>query len=318
MIIIGGGIAGRMAAGYFDRFSPKVYEAKKDETSNHKAIMRFRDFNIGYLLGTPLEKINVTKAIYSEGHFVEPNPGVLNRYSRKVARGIYPRSIRFIEPAERFVTKEPFHFKSVNYGQSLIKVEPYRCLFCKSGNGVSIDNIVEYDVCISTIPLPVMAKAAGISMEKTKIESYPIYVTRCKIDVPSKVYQTIYFPDLSMSTYRVSLEHQDLVIESLAENIDFEIPVICSAFGLFKDNLQDVKKYIQENGKIIEIDDAIRKRVLMELTEKYHIYSIGRYATWRNITSDVLIGDLDKISSMMKMSDSARKYSMALEVSHGS
>jgi hypothetical protein len=160
-----------------------------------------------------------------------------------------------------------------------------------------------------------MAKAAGINMEKTKIESYPIYITRCKVDVPSKVYQTIYFPDLSLSTYRVSLEHQDLIIESLIEDISGEISDICSAFGLFESNLLDVQKYTQENGKIIEIDDAVRKKVLMELTEKYHIYSLGRYATWRNITSDVLIGDLDKISGMMKMSPSARKYSMKLEAS---
>ena len=116
MIIIGGGIAGRMASGYFDRFSPEVYEARKDGTSSHQAIMRFRDFSIGYLLGTPLEKINVTKAIYYEGSFVEPSPKILNYYSRKVARGIYPRSIRYTESVERFVTKEPYHFKSAKYG----------------------------------------------------------------------------------------------------------------------------------------------------------------------------------------------------------
>jgi hypothetical protein len=316
MIIIGGGIAGRMAAGYFSHFNPEVYEARKDETSNHKAIMRFRDFSIGYLLGTPLEKIHVTKAIYSEGHFVEPNPGVLNRYSRKVARGIYPRSIRFTEPVERFIAKEPFHFQSAKYGHSLVKiVEPNKCLFNISG---SRDYAVDYDVCISTIPLPVMAKAAGIDVGKTKIESYPICITHYKVDVPSKVYQTIYFPDLSMSIYRASLEHQDLIIESLSETIGLEIPDICSAFGLFEDNLKDMQRYTQENGKIIEIDDATRKKVLMELTEKYHIYSLGRYATWRNITSDVLIGDLDRIAGMMKMSPSARKYSMKLEASNES
>lgn len=318
MIIIGGGIAGRMAAGYFSHFNPEVYEAKKDEKSDHKAIMRFRDFSIGYLLGTPLEKIHVTKAIYFKGAFVEPSPMMLNLYSRKVAKGIYPRSIRFTEPAERFIAKEPFHFLSANYGHSLIRIEPFRSFFSTSGNGVSIDKIMDFDVCISTIPLPVMAKAAHIDMGKTKIESYPIHITRYKIKIPSEVYQTIYFPDLDTPIYRASLEHQDLIIECQDRPLS-SVPVdVFHAFGLIPSDLYDEQNYTQENGKIVEMDDTIRKKVLIELTEKYRVYSLGRYATWRNITSDVLIDDLSKIASMMKMSPSARKYSMTLEATNES
>ena len=313
MIVIGGGIAGRMAAGYFSHFNPEVYEAKKEESSDHKAIMRFRDFSIGYLLGTPLEQICVEKAIYYRGNFVEPSPMILNLYSRKVARGIYPRSIRFTESADRFIAKQPYRHLVANYGWNLKRVEPLRCFFTTTGEGT--DKIVDYDVCISTIPLPIMAKAAGIDLGETKIESYPIYVTRFKLEVPSEVYQTIYFPDLDFSAYRVSLECQDLVIECQSNPLrQSDLLIICHAFGIPMAGLYDGHDYVQENGKIVEMDDSFRKKVLIELTEKYSIYSLGRYATWRNITSDVLLGDLSKISEMMKLSQSARKYSMRLGV----
>lgn len=306
MIIIGNGIAGRMAAKYFDYFDPQVYEANKNGESGHKAIMRFRDFSIGYLLGISLEKIHVDKAIYYKGNFVEPNPMVLNLYSRKVAKGIYPRSVRFTESVDRYVARESFRTPIANYGYKLDRVEPHVCCF---SNGEH----VEYDVCISTIPLPVMAKAAGLDCVKTKMESYPIHVNRFKIDIPSYVYQTIYFPDGALSVYRASLEGQDLIIESQSEYTSQEIPEICSAFGIHQNNLCNEQNYIQNDGKIVDMDDSVRKSLIMELTEKFSIYSLGRYATWRNITSDVLLDDLPKIAGFMKLSDSARKYTMRLE-----
>lgn len=306
MIIIGNGIAGRMAAKYFDYFDPKVYEANKSGDSSHKAIMRFRDFSIGYLLGVSLEKIHVDKAIYYKGNFVESNPMMLNLYSRKVAKGIYPRSVRFTDSVDRFIARESFRTPLANYEHKLEKVEPHECCFA---NG----ECVEYDVCISTIPLPVMAKAAGLDCGKTKIESYPIYVKRFKVEVSSEVYQTIYFPDGALSVYRASLEGQDLIIESQSEHTIMETPEICSAFGLHMDDLYNEQNYVQDNGKIVDMDDSFRKKLIMELTEKFSIYSLGRYATWRNITSDVLLDDLPKIAGFMKLSDSARKYTMRLE-----
>jgi len=306
MIIIGGGIAGRMAAGYFSYFSPQVYEAKNEEGSSHKAIMRFRDESIGYLLGVSLEKIDVHKAIYYKGNFVEISPMIQNLYSRKVAKGIYPRSINFTDPVERYIAKQSFRIPLANYGYALEKVEPNKCYF---SNGKSVD----YDVCISTIPLPVMAKAAGLDYGKVKMESYPIYILRCKVKIPSEVYQTIYFPDLDTSVYRASLEGQDLIIECLEWPAFADRAYVYEAFGLVGIGLYDEKEYIQENGKIVDMDDSIRKKIIMELTEKFSVYSLGRYATWRNITSDVLLDDLPKIAGLMKLSDAARKYSMTIK-----
>jgi hypothetical protein len=307
MIIIGSGIAGKMAAGYFKNFRPQIYEARReDEGSGHKAIMRFRDDRIGLLLGASLEKINVSKAIYYNGKFIEQNPMLINLYSRKVAKGIYSRSIHLMDSVDRYIATGSFSAPLTNYGYELDKVEPNKCFF---SNG----EVVDYDVCISTIPLPVICKAAGFDTFDVDMISYPIYVTRAKINIPSNVYQTIYFPDPKLSVYRASLECQNFIIESDSEYIEQEIPEICLAFGLHQDYLEDKESYVQDNGKIIDMDDSIRKHLILELTEKFSIYSIGRYATWRNITSDVLLDDLPKIENLMKLSNSARKYSMKLE-----
>ena len=307
MIIIGSGIAGKMAAGYFKNFRPQIYEARReDEGSSHKAIMRFRDDKIGLLLGASLEKVNVSKAIYYKGKFVEHNPMVMNLYSVKVARGIYSRSIHLMDSVDRYIAKESFDAPLTNYGYELDKIEPNRCIF---SNG----EIIDYDICISTIPLPIVCKAAGFDTFDVEMISYPIYVTRTKVNVPSNVYQTIYFPDPKLSVYRASLECQNFIIESDSQYIENEIPEICSAFGLHQDNIEEKEEFTQDNGKIIDMDDSIRKHLILELTEKFSIYSLGRYATWRNITSDVLLDDLPKIENMMKLSSSARKYCMKLE-----
>jgi hypothetical protein len=307
MIIIGNGIAGKMASSFFSNFYPKIYESKESGDSNHKAIMRFRDPNIGYLLGVSLKKVSVTKSIYYDGSFVNPNPKMLNLYSRKVAKGIYKRSISSMEIVDRYIAQESFHSSSANYGYTLKKIRPHICYF---SNG----EVVEYDVCISTIPLPVIANAAGIETECLETESYPIYILRGRVNIPSNVYQTIYFPDQETDVYRASLEAQELIIECQSGYpTNLEIANVCNAFGLLRTNLCDEHKYQQDYGKIIEMDDSIRKRMIMELTEKFSVYSLGRYATWRNITSDVLLDDLPKIAGFMKLSDSARKYSMTLE-----
>lgn len=307
MIIIGAGIAGSMARGFFSSLQPEIYEAKADAASSHKAILRFRDPSIGLLLGVPLTKIHVTKAIWYDGHFVEPNPTVTNMYSRKVAKDIYKRSIGTIAPVDRFISREPIIPRGANVGYQLERIEPGICYF---SNGEE----VEYDNCVSTIPLPVMANAAGIKITG-EAKSYPIYVMRFPVLPISEVYQTIYFPSGIFRTYRASLEAQEFVIESQDGFPDeLEIVTVLQLFALGMGDVGEPKKYEQSNGKIVELEPSLRKHIILELTDKFSVYSLGRYATWRNITSDVLLDDLAKIASMMKLPRVDRKYAMILEV----
>lgn len=304
MIIIGAGLAGAIAKGFFSSYSPQVFEARKEPGSLHKAILRFRDPSIGYLLGIPLDKIVVAKRIYFRGKFVDENPMLSNMYSKKVSQGIYHRSIEADDDVERFVAKKDFGILTANYGKMLIKVEPNKCFF-KDGTQV------DYDVCISTIPLPVMAKAANLDVSNTEIKSYTIYVARLPIVTKCDVYQTIYFPDSNNFVYRATLEPDVLIIESIGAEFPIgEIDEVLEVFGLDTNDVGQPSIFAQEMGKIVEMDDTIRKNLILELTEKFGVYSLGRYATWRNITSDVLLNDLEVISKMLGLD---KKYQIRLE-----
>jgi hypothetical protein len=309
VIIIGAGIAGALARGYFASFAPQVYEAKATPEKTHKAIMRFRDMSIGYALGISLEKVEIHKAIYYQGNFVNLSPMVSNLYSKKVSQGIFSRSIQSIEPVERYLAKDDYTIPSVNYSKNLERVEPNKCFFADG-------TAVEYDFCISTIPITVMAKAAGIQLDVTKAKNFPICVARYPVKCKSDVFQTIYFPDLNMPTYRVSLERQTLIVEALGEQKpNLDDGEVLKAFGMQAADLGEPECGIQPMGKIVEMDDAKRRQVIVELTEKFNIYSLGRYATWRNITADVLLKDLEIISKMVNLSSFSKKYALRLEES---
>ena len=306
MIIIGAGVAGAMARGYFSSLYPKVYEASKTSEKKHKAIMRYKDFSIAYLLGVPFEKVKISKAIYYRGSFLEPNPAMLNSYSFKVSQGIFSRSIQSIEPAERFIAREEYVIPFVEYGKVLVKVKPNKCFF-------SDGTEVEYDTCISTIPLPVMASVAEIELGNTKIKKYPICVAQYPVKIPCDIFQTIYFPDLDIPIYRASLERQKLTVECLGEdNPDLREIDFINAFGLSFSNLGTPEISIQSMGKIVDMDDTIRRKTMTELTKKYNIYSLGRYATWKNITTEALLKDLEVISKMIGLSKDSREYELRL------
>lgn len=308
MIIIGAGIAGAMANGYFSSLHPQVFEARKEQGSSHKAIMRFRDFSIGYLLGVPMEKVCVSKAIFYNGEFVDPNPMVLNLYSKKVSQGIFGRSIQSTKSVERFIAKSDYSISSACYGVKLESIEMGKCYF---GDGRKVD----YDVCISTIPLPMIAKIAGIKFEDATVKSYPINVARFPVKIPSDIFQTIYFPSPETSVYRASLERQVLIVESLGSDYNEEdVEEVFDVFGLSESDLGEVEITVQSLGKIVDMDESIRRRIITELTDRLNIYSLGRFAVWKNITSDVLLHDLDRIAKMIRYSNSERKYEMRLEV----
>ena len=56
----------------------------------------------------------------------------------------------------------------------------------------------------------------------------------------------------------------------------------------------------------------MRKEIIFELTNKYSIYSFGRFATWRNITADRLIHDIEIVGSLMQSNDKSFDYAHSL------
>lgn len=123
-----------------------------------------------------------------------------------------------------------------------------------------------------------------------------IYTARYKID-NCNVNQTVYFPDLKVSEYRATITGDNLIVESIDE--DYNIDNIIRTLGLAQVPITPVNATKQSYGKIAPIDNNWRKGFLHKLTIEKNIYSLGRFATWRNILLDDVLIDIHKIKSMI-------------------
>ncbi len=129
------------------------------------------------------------------------------------------------------------------------------------------------------------------------------------------VHQTIYYP-CSGDVYRATIEGNDLIIESLApighKTLSRTLPErVLKSFSLFKIGREFMGEREQHRGKITSIGDNFRKHFIRQLTEESNVYSLGRYATWRNIGMDDILKDIFQIRKLM----SADKYDRALSAS---
>lgn len=320
MIILGAGIAGAMASGYFRTHKPVVYEkepSKEKRDSNHQAVFRLRSPEIGFLLGCPLDKVRVERSIFSEGqHHSKTNLRLSNSYSVKVSGCLLDRSILSVgDPSERFLLRSGIHLDRVIYDAKAEHIEDRKIRFMLGDGRVAEE---EYDVCISTIPMPFLLDIGCFSEELKSLKdtfsvrTSPVYILRGQVLIPSKVVQTVYYPDLDTPVYRATIEMQTIIIESFGKwPSEDDISMVLRSFGLSKgvgNEVSSLKSYMQNYGKISPIDEDVRKAIIYEATEKHRIFSLGRYAIWKNLTSDEVLPDLRKIEQMMRLSISSVRY----------
>ena len=170
-----------------------------------------------------------------------------------------------------------------------------------------MEAIGKFDIpIISTIPMPVLMKIVGWG-EIPEFPKQKIWTERAIIEDPDcDVYQTIYYPDENLSHYRISLVGNIVISESIRkpdkrteENI---IRALNDDFGIKANKLSGVESSEQEYGKILPIDDRLRKQFIYEMTTKYNIYSVGRFATWRQILLDDVVEDVQHVEQFIRSS----------------
>lgn len=305
MIILGAGMAG-CVAGILNP-KAKILEGAGSPPDNHNAVLRFRTDNIGKITGIPFRKALVHKAIWFDEKFYQPNPLLANLYAQKVTGKILSRSIWNIDPVERYVAPPDFHMQMlemledrISYGLKILSIDP-EYIHC---NNKSFERSAA--PIISTIPMPVMIRAVadvdavGLGDFDFDFNRQPIYTERWSV-ADCDVYQTIYFPDQNLELYRATLTGSDLILESTSHSI-MSIAVACTAFGISMDRCKIIKSGEQRYGKIAPINDAQRKMFMFNLTQELGIYSLGRFACWRNVLLDDVYEDVFKIRSMLNQS----------------
>lgn len=292
MYIIGAGMAGCLA-GVMNP-TAQILEMMPAFKRTHDAVLRFRDDSVSKQVGIPFKKVKVNKGIFVDG-YVKPNIQYANMYSMKVTDGkIMDRSIWNTEPSIRYVAPSDFHNMLEDMCHSRIS---YKCEF-KPENHVR-------DPIISTMPMNKLAQLLKYEF-KSLFNYRPITVDRFKV-ANCDVHQTVYFPAFETPIYRITLTGEDLIVESVHDQrfypIEHTYDVILEAFGIPAVYLEQHEASIQSYGKIEPIDDAERKKFMHYATLTHNIYSLGRFATWRNILLDDVLNDIFMIRKFMNSSE---------------
>jgi hypothetical protein len=157
--------------------------------------------------------------------------------------------------------------------------------------------------------MPIMAKLIGIEHNQ-EFKHAPIHVERWHIP-GADVYQTIYYPDLELNVYRASITKDLLIVEAIDVLNQNDIDVVFKSFGINSAACSAFDKVSQRYGKISAIDEGFRRNFIYKLTQDHGIYSLGRFATWRNILLDDVVKDAQVIKRIMKSDnyDSVKVFS---------
>lgn len=286
--IAGAGLAGLLAAHAWPQ--AELFEAESYPRANHKALLRFRSQDVAQLVGVEFHPVTVRKGIWVDRN-VGPTPQLANWYSFKVLGSAEAdRSIWNLDPVQRYIAPETLY-------EQLIDAVGRRILW-----GQPFDYRANSAPVVSTAPLPVVLKSIGMPTQ-APLQRAPIVVRRFRVP-RCKVYQTLYFPHPATPVYRASITGDLLIVEAVQgrEVGDRELSEVFAAFGLMV-SAEPLDTVRQEYGKIVPLPSGERGALLSRLTTQHKVFSLGRFATWRNVLLDDVVHDIAVIRRLLRSSE---------------
>ena len=305
MKIYGAGMAGLIAAHMFRRHNPVVYEIQDNLPNNHAALLRFRTDAISRITGIPFKKVQVRKNIFHARKIWDScNIQIANLYSQKVSSAIEARSIWNLDPVERYIAPSNF-VEQLAAGLDI----KYGCgLTCEKLDFIRSGKL--NTPIVSTIPMPKLMYLADWPNPDCKHS--PIFSITADIKIPCEVYQTIYFPDDNTDMYRASITGNHFIAEFMnpvnmsdAEALATVLIALENFFGIYLEekDLFNLQIKAQHYGKILNDCLPETQAFIMAMTEKYGIYSLGRFGTWRQLLLDDMVNDCNVIERLITTKD---------------
>ena len=283
MKIVGAGMAGLLAGNMLARHKPVLQEAKPQLPNNHTAVLRFRTAVVGDVVGIPFKKVMMIKDTLPWRNSVADSLA----YSHKNLN-IY-RSDRSVNSG--YVAEERYIAPS-NFIELLaqdLNIEFNRALLQ--------GNLPFSGPIISTIPMPALMKILQYP-EDVKFNYHPGINLRAKIR-NCDAYVSLLIPDPDFDFSRISITGDELIVEIPNALAIDEYQAECllheasELLGIDKTDLFEFSISKNLYSKIAPIDDSVRKDFIYWATDKFGIYSLGRYATWRpNLLLDSLVNDI--------------------------
>ncbi len=309
MIIIGAGLAGCIAAAMNQDVI--ILEAGMPLISEHQALLRFKTDIVSKVTGIPFKKVIAVKAIWHDGKEVGPSPRFIAMYSKKVAGNYSHRSIVNINAEERYIAPKDFHqilldqFAGKTYYDFRVDEINSDVIRGHDAEGNSkVQNRSGHEI-LSTMPISLNAASVGYHID-TSNKCKSIYVNKFIVK-DCDMYCTVYFPGSDTSIYRASITGDALIIESLcALDGEEDTHSIQTALGVqyeygYHDHV--IKNHKQVFGKISKIAEDRRQNIIYNLTVNFDIYSLGRFALWKNILLDDVVQDVYKIKELINKSN---------------
>lgn len=296
--IVGAGLAGMIAAHAWPR--AQILEASPESSvGEHKALLRFRTDAVARLTGTEFRRVTVRKGLWVEGRSAEPSIQLSNQYAQKVLKTTAipgDRSIWNLAPAERFVAPETF---IGDLRATLADRIHWEHPADFPGHAVAWRDGVAGPL-VSTAPLPVVLTGTAMRTgEPEQFQRSAINVDRWRLP-GSDLFQTIYFPSPFTPVYRASFTGDLLIVETNGTK-EYDLWDVIEAFGFnCAEKFVPLESVKQQYGKIRDVPSNVRKQLLFRLSHEHGIYSLGRFATWRNILLDDLVQDIDVIKRLMR------------------
>lgn len=287
-------MAGLLAAVALKRFNPVVHEKQASLPNNHNALLRFRSDVVAKLTGIPFRKVTVAKAVVWNGDIrTDANLAMNNAYAKKVVGRVVERSVLNLVGGDRYIAPPDF----ISRLAAGVDIQ----LNSEMGAGVLLRDSGS-EPLVSTVPMPVLMGLMGVDHKPVfrwrKVWSVVAVLEDCD------VYQTLYYPQEHHAYYRASITGNKLTIEYTTEPLvpGNDADQVLSDFGINQRPNVEVKS--QEYGKITPLDDpAAARQFILMMTDRYRIYSLGRFATWRQLLLDDLIKDIGLIERLVDCRD---------------
>lgn len=314
--IVGAGLAGLLAGNMLSRMGKNItlVEAQDSLPNNHSAVLRFRSSIVSDVTGIPFKPVRVMRTVQNWRNELADSLAYAYKATGTIALRSSIRENK--EMATRYIAP-PDLIAQLAEGQDI----EFTCF--------SDFRAVPSHPIISTVPMPILAKALGYKgFEEAGVEFKSVPGFNMNFRIPGiDVYGTVYlpYPDtiwnrVSITGDRVTAEYSNVKphmvnqwLEAMSKSGDITIQPrfagyideALNAIGLMGvvstqkvlENDFSVKR--QTYQKIMPIDDRERKRFMLWATEVHAIYSLGRFATWRpGLLLDDLVNDVRQIERM--------------------
>jgi hypothetical protein len=283
------------------RHKPEVLEAQPALPHNHHALLRFRSNVVSQATGIPFKEVSVQKAVCTGKHTLssQTNIGLNNAYSLKVTGKIYDRSIITLDSGKRYIA--PGNFIELLADGLDIRFNS------TVGNELK-ERTKEAEPLISTMPMPAMMELMSWHAP-CKFNARKIWAINAELP-DCDVYQTIYYPGAE-PYYRASITGNRLTVEAMEEPKDALVWLesVQLDMGIISTDLFHIEVKEQRLGKLQPLaDPSMARTFVLFLTDCHRIYSVGRFALWRNLLLDDVCRDIQTVERLIDFRDDYQKH----------